>query len=619
MRTAWVDEDAFITFRTIDNFFEGYGLRWNVAERVQTYSHPLWMMLLSMGRWISGEYYFSAMTLGVLCTAGALYGVGYRVSTSLSGAACGLFVLAFSKSFVSFSTSGLEAPLTHLLIAIFAALYFSDREAKQRLFGLTLVASLAAVNRPDTILLFAPALCFACRGLTPLSVAKTALLGSLPLLMWIAFATLYYGTPIPVTGYAKAMSGIPQDAMFAQGVQYYKEVATRDPILLPALSIGILAALFWRSLRGVGLAIGALLYCLYLLKIGGGYMSGRFLTPPLFVAAILISRIVFAHGRRWVQPAFLVGAVVLGLSARNAPLLSGSDFSTKGEGIPTSGITDECGTWYQRTGLWSKYRSVPEPASANQVLGLDLDPDNPRIFLDVFVGIDGFLVGPGLHIVDPILCDPLLMRLPIWDAEDWRVGHYLRRVPDGYLESVAFGKNLIRDPGLARAYDDVRIITRGRLLDPKRLRAIWSLAFGDGKQGLEQYRANGYRALVTKTVQLGDLSTTCEDGSTIWNEAYKFVGKGGLQVLLPGPSNSSQLTLGLGGKAEYSIGFMRDGRKLAEVVPFVAKKGKLFPGIQATVIEVPEAASSEGFDTILIEAKGFRRSGIHCVAFMEQP
>jgi arabinofuranosyltransferase len=44
---AWLCDDAYITFRTVDNFIHGYGLTWNVAERVQAYTHPLWMLLLS--------------------------------------------------------------------------------------------------------------------------------------------------------------------------------------------------------------------------------------------------------------------------------------------------------------------------------------------------------------------------------------------------------------------------------------------------------------------------------------------------------------------------------------------------------------------------------------------
>lgn len=42
---AHINEDAFITFRVVDNFIHGYGLRWNIDERVQVYTHPLWMLL----------------------------------------------------------------------------------------------------------------------------------------------------------------------------------------------------------------------------------------------------------------------------------------------------------------------------------------------------------------------------------------------------------------------------------------------------------------------------------------------------------------------------------------------------------------------------------------------
>ena len=46
VRTAWLSDDAYITFRTVMNAIGGYGLRWNVADRVQTYTHPLWMGVL---------------------------------------------------------------------------------------------------------------------------------------------------------------------------------------------------------------------------------------------------------------------------------------------------------------------------------------------------------------------------------------------------------------------------------------------------------------------------------------------------------------------------------------------------------------------------------------------
>src|SRR5664280_151358 len=47
LANAWIVDDAYITFRSIWNVHHGFGLRWNPSERVQTYTHPLWMLLIS--------------------------------------------------------------------------------------------------------------------------------------------------------------------------------------------------------------------------------------------------------------------------------------------------------------------------------------------------------------------------------------------------------------------------------------------------------------------------------------------------------------------------------------------------------------------------------------------
>ena len=51
LRSAWVSDDALITFRTLDQFTSGNGLRWNLVERVQTYTHPLWLLVLPTQTW----------------------------------------------------------------------------------------------------------------------------------------------------------------------------------------------------------------------------------------------------------------------------------------------------------------------------------------------------------------------------------------------------------------------------------------------------------------------------------------------------------------------------------------------------------------------------------------
>ncbi|MFT5199703.1 MAG: arabinofuranosyltransferase, partial [Planctomycetota bacterium] len=371
VRTAWVAEDAFITFRTVDNFFNGFGLRWNAAERVQTYSHPLWMILLSVGRFISGEYYFASLSLAVLFTAIALYWTGFRLSASVAGGVCALLILAFSKAFVEYSTSGLEAPLTHCLIVLFAGQLFLNGDAKSRLFRMACIASLAAVNRVDTLALFGPALLWACYRVGFRQSVRTLIVGFLPLFAWVGFATLYYGTPIPVTGFAKAMTGLPQSALFAQGLLFFQDALVRDPITLPAMVLGLGLALR-KGAAEIALALGALLYCVYLLKIGGGYMAGRFLTPPLLVATILIARSVVPATRFWKPAALIATSVVLGFMCKTAPILSGSDFSARGNPVSDSVIVDERGQWYPRTGLLSESRDIPIPNGLEAMLGVDL-------------------------------------------------------------------------------------------------------------------------------------------------------------------------------------------------------------------------------------------------------
>ena len=43
--TAWMCDDAYISFRSADNLIHGFGLTWNIDERVQVFTNPLWTLL----------------------------------------------------------------------------------------------------------------------------------------------------------------------------------------------------------------------------------------------------------------------------------------------------------------------------------------------------------------------------------------------------------------------------------------------------------------------------------------------------------------------------------------------------------------------------------------------
>ena len=106
---AWVGDDAYITLRSVDNFVHGYGLRWNVHERVQVFTHPLWMLLCSAAFFLTREAFYTVIALSFLVCAGTF--VAYRKLLGIDEAWKAfvlVVVLTASKTYMDFSSSGLE-------------------------------------------------------------------------------------------------------------------------------------------------------------------------------------------------------------------------------------------------------------------------------------------------------------------------------------------------------------------------------------------------------------------------------------------------------------------------------------------------------------------------------
>ncbi|MEM8863648.1 MAG: hypothetical protein AAGD96_35515, partial [Chloroflexota bacterium] len=197
---AWLSDDAYITLRTVENAATGYGLRWNVIERVQVYTHPLWMFLLLGGRLLTGEVFYSSYLVSFICTLIALIILLGRLSPSRHNTLIGLLLLVTSASFIDYSTSGLENPLSHLLLITFIWLFLSsDFQKSSSLFWLSFIASLAAFNRLDTLAFYGFPVLWAWwqHGRWQGFFALAA--GQFPLIAWEIFSVIYYGFPFPNT------------------------------------------------------------------------------------------------------------------------------------------------------------------------------------------------------------------------------------------------------------------------------------------------------------------------------------------------------------------------------------------------------------------------------------
>lgn len=473
VRTAWVSDDAYITFRTVDNFVHGFGLTWNTDERVQAFTNPLWMFLVSGLYFVTRELFFSVIILSILISLAAAAELAGRISVTPRAASLGLVLLISSKAFIDYSSSGLENPLTHLLAAGFLVVYFRREFTAQAIFYMSLLAGLAAFNRMDTILFYLPALAYSLIKVKSRKAVWAMLAGFVPFLLWESFSLLYYAFPFPNSAYAKLAAGLGSRELVRQGFFYLLNSLRTDPLTLLTVASGIMVAFVLKDRRLLALATGILLYLAYVVRIGGDFMSGRFLAAPFFIAVALITQLRLRPKAVFV--AVLLTTAVFGVTRPYAPIKSGTDYSqTSFDG---HGIADERGFYYQYAGLLKSGPGIKLP-TLHREAGREARSKG-GVVINHAIGYFGFFVGPYVHIVDPHgLPDPLLARLPAFYSENWRIGHLARVIPAGYIETLRSKKWLFEDKNLGEYYRKLNAIIRGPLWSIPRFKEIIKMNIG---------------------------------------------------------------------------------------------------------------------------------------------
>lgn len=595
---AWLGDDAFISLRTVHHWLEGHGLRWNTDERTQTFTHPLWLLLLSAAALPGGAGYGTAMVVSLAVSSLALAGLA-ALARSAVAAAVLLLVVAHCRCLVDYSTSGLENPLTHLLAVALAASFLHAGDPGGRLRWCAAVTGLSLCNRIDLLWLCLPPLAAAALALGPRRALPVLLAGLAPFAAWIAFATFYYGNPLPVTAHAKALAtGIPAGELAVQGLRYTADFALRDPTAAAVLLLG-LVWLPTRSARAARpLLLGAALYSAYVIKVGGDFMAGRFFTAPVvLVLAVLAHRTAsWTPTRRWLAGG---GLALLGLVPGAPPWAT----TPAGAAAPPDltqrwGIGDERRVYQGMLGLLSPGRVTPVPGLMTAQLRAAGQRD-PVVWVDPFVGVRGYLAGPQVHLVDPLLCDPLLARLPNPPGAPWRVGHVQRRIPEGYLESLASGENRIHHPGLRRYWQALRSATRDPLWSWQRLGTALALLAGSHAQDLQDYIASDYATPPLVRVPAAALTATVADGTPWYRCAARVVLPGGLEIVFSPPASTPRVHLVLDAADRYRVQFRGDERVLHEVT--LASQRPPHAGAETHSVDLPDAARA--FDRIRILAE----------------
>lgn len=363
IRARWITDDALITFRYVDNLIAGDGLVYNVGERLEAFSSPLFVLLLTLPAALGADLFATAQVLGIAFTVAELLLIflllrgrkGLPLAAILGGT---LFV---SERMVTvWATGGLETSLFSLLVfASFTLSVLQGRAERPDRYVLWagIVHGLAAWARPEGIALLPLYLAITSylgrgdpawkrRALRVLLIVVTAV-GALLLLRY-----LYYGAILPHTFRAK-IAGVPTSDF---GPGYVAAFARRVGLLGPHLVAWLVAAIAFAAALRAGrrdpeaaapeqrrqqadlsaiAAIGAL-YVVAGLAIaaweGGDYMTDFRLLRPFAgviaaVAAALCGRAFAAHGRPGVQLVALAAAVALLIShglrqARPVPVFS---------------------------------------------------------------------------------------------------------------------------------------------------------------------------------------------------------------------------------------------------------------------------------------------------------
>lgn len=185
----------------------------------------------------------------------------------------------------------------------------------------------------------------------------------------------------------------------------------------------------WRRWLGCG----AVLYLLYVTRIGGDFMAGRFYAPMVTVSALFVAEALAGVAIRRLALGVLLFAQ---LSIPGLPLSLGTDRTSNYVWTwnEQDQIADEKAYYFRYSGL------------RNVVSGTGFDTgrellDRDDLIVNPSMGRLGYASADRRIVVDPMaLTDPLLARLPA--LPNARIGHFLRDLQPA--TSKRFGAAAIR-------------------------------------------------------------------------------------------------------------------------------------------------------------------------------
>lgn len=234
--TEFIQDDAFITLRYVENFLDGKGLVFNDGEKVEGYTNFLWLLLIAKLKYISNLVSFEVTLVTLTQLLSIIFSFIvliytffftkslmkrylpesgnsiYRNIYSLIPA----FLLSQSTPMIYWGVSGMETSLFVLLTMVSLHRFLTgNNETADPVF--VIVSVLNSLTRPEGFLIFLLIMSFSVMRKIPYSPTdkkllsrlinsksgKEILLYSFPVLIYLIFRITYYGYLFPNTFYAK--------------------------------------------------------------------------------------------------------------------------------------------------------------------------------------------------------------------------------------------------------------------------------------------------------------------------------------------------------------------------------------------------------------------------------
>ncbi|MBE2221565.1 MAG: hypothetical protein IAF02_08505 [Anaerolineae bacterium] len=343
-RNFFVD-DAYITFRFVQQWVAGNGLVYNIGERVEGFSNLLWIVLLAPFEALGFNLVMTSKWLGFvlgLLTLFTTWRFGQRFDYPLIAP----LLLVSTGAFVVWVMGGLETILFAFLIVLSCYTFVKEEERDSGWYS-GILFGLLGLTRPEGLLFAGVAGLFRLWRLfqerkRPLPHDWFRLASFLLItLLFFGWRYSYYGYLLPNTVYAKSMGLHPR--VFIEGAFYtYRIFLSLGGLFFVLLPIILALTDPHRDFVVSYLFANVACYLLFIFISGGDWMPlQRFAVHILPLIYLLTAAGFSRFGKLWpnIPVRFLIVLLLIGQSLFLL-MMSAEQHIVVGEGRTTSLVRD---------------------------------------------------------------------------------------------------------------------------------------------------------------------------------------------------------------------------------------------------------------------------------------